>query len=77
VRLSTLPLVWQFLGVLKENVRAQRSGTTDFIAQQLQILATVQAEQEQRDRQQQKRKLQRPGAVARAPDVPPVPEIPP
>jgi hypothetical protein len=52
-----------------------RPNTTDFIAQQLQILATMQAEQEQR--QQQKRRAQRPGGVARIPDVPAVPEIPP
>ena len=54
-----------------------RPNTSDFIAQQLQILATMQAEQEQRERQQQKRKVQRPGGSARIPDVPPVPEIPP
>jgi hypothetical protein len=58
-------------------LKRRREGTTDFIAQQLQILATVQAEQEQRDRQQQKRKLGRPGTVARAPEIPSVPEIPP
>ena len=57
--------------------RCVRPNTSDFIAQQLQILATVQAEQEQRERQQQKRKMQRPGAVSRAPEIPPVPEIPP
>ena len=54
-----------------------RSNTSDFIAQQLQILATMQAEQEQRERQQQKRKAQRPGGASRIPEVPPVPEIPP
>ncbi|KAH9988881.1 hypothetical protein BJV77DRAFT_1019644 [Russula vinacea] len=54
-----------------------RPNTSDFIAQQLQILATMQAEQEQRERQQQKRKVQRPGNAARIPEVPPVPEIPP
>ena len=65
------------LGSVLKRTFAARPGTTDFIAQQLQILATVQAEQEQRDRQQQKRKLGRPGTVARAPEIPPVPEIPP
>jgi hypothetical protein len=64
-------------GEIIMRILRMRPNTTDFIAQQLQILATVQAEQEQRERQQQKRKLNRPGAVARAPDVPPVPEIPP
>lgn len=54
-----------------------RSNTSDFIAQQLQILATMQAEQEQRQRQQQKRKVQRPGGASRIPEVPAVPEIPP
>jgi len=54
-----------------------RPNTSDFIAQQLQILATMQAEQEQRERQQQKRKVQRPGNAARIPEIPPVPEIPP
>jgi hypothetical protein len=54
-----------------------RPNTSDFIAQQLQILATMQAEQEQRERQQQKRKAQRPGGAARIPEVPAVPEIPP
>ena len=52
-----------------------RPNTSDFIAQQLQILATMQAEQEQR--QQQKRKAQRPGGAARIPEIPAVPEIPP
>jgi hypothetical protein len=60
-----------------ENVHAHRPNTSDFIAQQLQILATMQAEQENRERQQQKRKTQRPGGVARIPDVQTVPEIPP
>jgi len=54
-----------------------RPNTSDFIAQQLQILATMQAEQEQRERQQQKRKAQRPGGASRIPEVPAVPEIPP
>ena len=54
-----------------------RPNTSHFIAQQLQILATMQAEQEERERQQQKRKAQRPGGVARVPEIPAVPEIPP
>jgi hypothetical protein len=54
-----------------------RPNTSDFIAQQLQILATMQAEQEQRERQQQKRKVQRPGGATRVPEIPAVPEIPP
>ncbi|KAI0063318.1 hypothetical protein BV25DRAFT_1907095 [Artomyces pyxidatus] len=54
-----------------------RPGTSDFIAQQLQIMATMQAEQEQREREKQKRKLQRPKHASQIPEVPPVPEIPP
>jgi len=54
-----------------------RPNTSDFIAQQLQILATMQAEQEQRERQQQKRKAQRSAGVAHVPEIPAVPEIPP
>ncbi|KAI0255552.1 hypothetical protein BJV78DRAFT_1176690, partial [Lactifluus subvellereus] len=46
-----------------------RPNTSDFITQQLQILATMQAEQENRERQQHERKTQRPGGVARIPDV--------
>lgn len=54
-----------------------RPNTSDFIAQQLQILATMQAEQEERERQQQKRKAQRTGGASRIPEIPAVPEIPP
>jgi hypothetical protein len=54
-----------------------RPNTSDFIAQQLQILATMQAEQEQRQRQQQTRRAQRPGGASRIPEVGSVPEIPP
>jgi hypothetical protein len=57
--------------------RPSRPNTSEFIAQQLQILATMQAEQEQRERQQQMRRAQRPGGIARIPEVPAVPEIPP
>jgi hypothetical protein len=56
--------------------RTHRPNTSDFIAQQLQIMATMQAEQENRDRQQQKRKAHRPGGAARIPDVQSVPEVP-
>jgi len=54
-----------------------RPNTSDFIAQQLQILATMQAEQEQQQRQQQMRRAQRPGGASRIPEVGTVPEIPP
>ena len=37
-----------------------RNGTSDFISHQLQIMATMQAEQEQRARDDANRKLQRP-----------------
>ncbi|CAK5271137.1 unnamed protein product [Mycena citricolor] len=50
-----------------------RPGTSDFIAQQLQIMQAMQAEQDQRARELEQRKLKRP---AKQP-VPPVPEIPP
>jgi len=54
-----------------------RPNTSDFIAQQLQILATVQAEQEKRQRQQQTQRAQRPGGASRIPEVGTMPEIPP
>ncbi|KAI0269091.1 hypothetical protein BGY98DRAFT_1015387 [Russula aff. rugulosa BPL654] len=58
--------------------RARPSGpnTSEFIAQELQILATMQVEQEQHKRQQQMRRAQRPCGLARIPEVPAVPEIP-
>ena len=58
---------------------SRRPNTSDFTAQQLQTLATMQAEQEQerRERQQQRRKAQRPGVATRIPEVATVPEVPP
>ncbi|KAF7321062.1 hypothetical protein HMN09_00193600 [Mycena chlorophos] len=52
-----------------------RPNTSDFIAQQLQILNTMQAEQEKRA-QEKERKAKRQGGVGR-PAPPPIPEIPP
>ncbi|KAI0052473.1 hypothetical protein FA95DRAFT_1483448 [Auriscalpium vulgare] len=54
-----------------------RSGTSDFLSQQLQIMATMQAEQEQREREKQNRKLARPKHASHIPEVPAIPEIPP
>lgn len=53
-----------------------RPGASDFIAQQMQIMSTMQAEQEQREREKKNRKLSRPGGASQIPAVPPVPEIP-
>ncbi|KAJ7938355.1 hypothetical protein B0H13DRAFT_1698484 [Mycena leptocephala] len=49
-----------------------RSGTSEFIAQQLQIMSAMQAEQEQRAKELEQRKLKRPSN-----NKPPVPAIPP
>jgi len=51
-----------------------RPNTSDFIAQQLQILTAMQAEQELRVQQSERRKVQRP---RHAEPVPPVPSLPP
>ncbi|KZV65898.1 hypothetical protein PENSPDRAFT_655387 [Peniophora sp. CONT] len=55
-----------------------RPGTSDFIAQQLQILSAMQAEQEQRERAKSKiggsRKVHRPKQASQIPAVPPLPE---
>ncbi|KAF8654738.1 hypothetical protein AX16_003393 [Volvariella volvacea WC 439] len=57
-----------------------RPGTSEFIAQQLQIMSTMQAEQEQRAREQERRKAQRAanaGSISRAnSEIPPVPPLP-
>ncbi|KAJ6478601.1 hypothetical protein C8R47DRAFT_983974 [Mycena vitilis] len=50
-----------------------RSGTSEFIAQQLQIMTAMQAEQEQRAKELEQRKLKRPSNNR----PPPIPEIPP
>ncbi len=54
-----------------------RPGTTDFIAQQMQIMARMQAEQEQRARELATRRLQRPRQQQEheetIPEIPPVP----
>ncbi|KAI0318044.1 hypothetical protein OF83DRAFT_1118175 [Amylostereum chailletii] len=51
-----------------------RAGTSDFIAQQMQIMSAMQAEQEQREREKEKRKLSRPKHASQIPEVPPLPE---
>jgi len=50
-----------------------RPNTSDFIAQQLQIMSAMQAEQEQRVQQSLRRKVQRPRQPEVAPTVPPLP----
>jgi hypothetical protein len=50
-----------------------RPNTSEFIAQQLQIMAAMQAEQEQRTQQSQRRKVQRPRQAQAEVPVPPLP----
>ncbi|KAL0952399.1 hypothetical protein HGRIS_006675 [Hohenbuehelia grisea] len=52
-----------------------RPGTSEFIAQQLQIMNAMQAEQEQRAKDLERRKLQRPSSQRRE-QLPPVPPLP-
>ncbi|KDQ55910.1 hypothetical protein JAAARDRAFT_208172 [Jaapia argillacea MUCL 33604] len=52
-----------------------RPGTSDFIAQQLQIMTQMQAEQEARVQQSERRKIQRP-KQGQQPPVPPLPSVP-
>lgn len=49
-----------------------RAGTSEFISQQLQIMAQMQAEQERTKQDPERRRILRP----RAPDVPPLPPLP-
>ncbi|KAI0033497.1 hypothetical protein K488DRAFT_84857 [Vararia minispora EC-137] len=51
-----------------------RPNTSEFISQQLQIMAAMQAEQEQREREKKSRKVHRPKQASVVPAVPPVPE---
>ncbi|KAF7307798.1 hypothetical protein MKEN_01139900 [Mycena kentingensis (nom. inval.)] len=58
-----------------------RSGTSDFIAQQMQILNAMQAEQEKRAQDKERKAMKRPGAgrgmgLPPVPSIPPVPEVP-
>jgi len=54
-----------------------RSGTSEFIAQQLQIMTAMQAEQEQRAKELEQRKLKRPSTNRpQVPAIPPVPSLP-
>lgn len=52
-----------------------RTGTSDFIAQQLLAMNSLQAEREAQSREAQKRKLQRPRQQV-DPPLPPVPPVP-
>ncbi|KAG6812915.1 hypothetical protein H0H92_015467 [Tricholoma furcatifolium] len=53
-----------------------RPGTSEFISQQLQIMATMQVEQEKRAKELEQRKLKRPSArpVSQIPPLPPLPD---
>ena len=62
--------------LMPPRLRPSRPNTSEFIAQQLLILGTIQAEQEQRERQQQMRRAQKLGGLARIPEVPAVTETP-
>ncbi|KAJ6581995.1 hypothetical protein B0H19DRAFT_1117211 [Mycena capillaripes] len=55
-----------------------RPGTSEFIAQQLQIIGAMQAEREQRVKELEERKLKRPSNNSRPlePGIPPVPSMP-
>jgi hypothetical protein len=75
---STNPRGFSFCTYIESpRTRPSRPNTSEFITQELQILGTMQVEQEQHDRQLQMRGAQRPGGLARIPEVPAVPEIPP
>jgi len=55
-----------------------RPGTSDFIAQQLHAMTSMQAEQEAREQELQRRKLQRPRQAQQSvSSIPPVPPLPP
>jgi hypothetical protein len=56
--------------------RVCRPGTSEFIAQQLQIMSAMQAEQEQRAKELEQRKLKRPSTNRPANQIPVVPSIP-
>ncbi|KAF8889044.1 hypothetical protein BD779DRAFT_1521688 [Infundibulicybe gibba] len=53
-----------------------RSGTSEFIAQQLQIMAAMQAEQEHRAKELEQRKLKRPSSQRPPSQIPSVPPLP-
>ncbi|KAJ7153568.1 hypothetical protein C8R43DRAFT_1126845 [Mycena crocata] len=55
-----------------------RSGTSEFIAQQMQMQSAMQAEQEQRAKELEERKLKRPSSnrQPQVPAIPPVPSLP-
>jgi len=62
-------------------IRSGRSGTSDFIVQQMRTLSKLQAEQEAREKAKEQRKLNRPrqdgqGGIPPVPSIPPVPTVP-
>ncbi|TFK71546.1 hypothetical protein BDN72DRAFT_957978 [Pluteus cervinus] len=63
-------------GEMIMKILRMRPGTSEFIAQQLQIMSAVQAEQEQRAKEAEQRKARRPGANANRP-MSQIPEVPP
>ncbi|PIL25950.1 hypothetical protein GSI_11704 [Ganoderma sinense ZZ0214-1] len=54
-----------------------RVNTSDFIAQQLQAMTSLQAEREAHAKEIEKRKLSRPRQQAQIPPIPEIPEVPP
>lgn len=74
VHLNTLYL-WHTL------ILVRRSGTSDFIQQQLHTINSLQAEREAQAREAQQRKLQRPrqqqSAIPPVPSIPAIPPVPP
>ena len=59
--------------------RTDRPGTSDFIAQQLQAMTSMQAEREAQEQEAARRKAARPrqGMHPSVPAIPPVPPLPP
>ena len=53
------------------------ANTSDFIAQQLQAMTSLQAEREAHAKEMEKRKLSRPRQQAQIPAIPEIPEVPP
>lgn len=59
--------------------RTDRPGTSDFIAQQLQAMTSMQAEREAQEQEAARRKAARPrqGMHPSVPAIPPLPPLPP
>ena len=61
--------------LMYQPVLVSRPGTSDFIAQQMQIMTQLQVEQERRAHELEVRRLQRPRSRI-GQDIPPVPALP-